>query len=158
MVHAKRFLFIMFIFAASMVLIHTSRARHVVPSKITTVCMTPENAQKMSADEQLKWKAQIAYDTKEADGAMPSYRCYISFPKSDTVCAPRNVNEQSELKTCPGFPSLISKKKTCYFLNTQHHDLARRLSMREPRMSMKDLNGVVVDNLQAAKNTLLQNK
>jgi len=153
----KRFIFIITIFTASMVLIHTSRAPQAVSINIRTACMPLELAQKLHSDAALKWNAQIAYDTTERDGKTPeSYRCYIQFPNTDVVCTPRSVAQRKDLQTCPNFPSLVGRNKTCYFLNKEHHSLAKRLSQREPRMSMKDLNGISVDTIEGAKTILLK--
>jgi hypothetical protein len=157
MENVKRFIFVVALFSISMVVIHTSRAPQVVSMDIRTACLPAEIANKLNSDAALKWNAQIAYDTTEHDGKAPeSYRCYIKFPNTDAVCTPRTVANRKDLQTCPSFPSLVGKSRTCYFLNKEHHPFAKRLGQREPRMSMKDLNGIAVHTIEDAKKVLLK--
>ena len=159
MENVKRFSFVIVLLTISMVVIHTSRAPQAVTTGIQTACIPLETAQKLQSDAALKWNAQIAYDTTERDGKAPeSYRCYLKFPNTDVVCTPRNVANRKDLQTCPAFPSLVGKSRTCYFLNKEHHAFAKRLGQREPRMSMKDLNGIAVQTIEDAKKVLLKQK
>ena len=157
MEHSNRFIFVVSLFVISMIVIHTTRAPQRISMEVQTVCFPTPLAKKLDTDSALKWNAQIAYDTIEKDGQkIPSYRCYVSFPKVDVICTPKNVADRKDLQSCPAFPSLLGTHRTCYFLNKQHHSFAQKLS-KQPRMSMQELNGVVVKTINEAKQ-ILQNK
>ena len=157
MEHIKRFIFVVSLFVISMVVIHTTRAPQRISMEVRTVCFAAPLAKKLSTDADLKWNAQIAYDTVEKDQNIPSYRCYVSFPKVDVVCAPKNVAERKDVQDCPTFPSFRGTHRICYFLNKQHHSFAQKLS-KEPHMSMQELNGVVVKTILEAKEILAKKK
>ncbi len=158
MEHVKRFIFVVSLFVLSMIVIHTTRAPQRISMEVQTVCFPAPLAKKLGTDAALKWDAQIAYDTVENDQKIPSYRCYVSFPKVDVVCTPKNVADRNNLQNCPTFPSLLGHHKTCYFLNKKHHSFAQKFSQKQSRMSMKDLNGVVVKTIPEAKKILMKKK
>ncbi len=158
MEHSKRFIFVVSLFVISMIVIHTTRAPQRISMEVQTVCFPTPLAKKLSTDSALKWDAQIAYDTVEKDDQkIPSYRCYVSFPKVDVVCTPKSVAERKDLQSCPAFPSLLGAQRTCYFLNKKQHSFTQKFS-QQPRMSMKDLNGVVVKTIPEAKKILMRKK
>lgn len=156
MENVKRFIFVTMLFAVSMVCIHTSKAPEKISLEIQAVCFPIELATTLNADEALKHNAQIAYDTAEPDTSHPSYRCYISFPKEDVVCTPKDITQHQDLQTCPAFPALIGENRICYFLNKKHHSLAKLLIQKEPRLQMQDVNGVIAASIAEAKNIFLK--
>ncbi len=158
MEHIKRFVFVVSLFVLSMIVIHTTRAPQRISTEVQTVCFPVPLAKKLDTDSALKWDAQIAYNTVEKDQKVPSYRCYVSFPKVEVVCTPKNVAERKDLQSCPTFPSLLGTHRTCYFLNKKHHPFAQKLSQNQPRMSIKDLNGIVVKTIPEAKQILQSKK
>ncbi len=154
MEHVKRFIFILFLFASSLIFIHTTRnSTKGASEEIRIACLPIAIAQKLEADTHLKWDAHIAYDTVEKNLAPPSYRCYISFPANDVVCTPQQVANRKDLQSCPTFPALWSPDRTCYFLNSKHYPFHKKLASSQ-RMSILDLQGKVVHSIEEAKKVL----
>jgi len=157
MENVKRFIFIACLLAVSMVFIHTSKAPQKIDANIRVACFPLALAQQIDTDVSLKWNAKIAYDTLEDDKTQ--YRCYLSFPQADSVvCTPKKAANRQDLNSCPNYPALKSKTRTCYFLNKKHYALADKLKKENPRMNMKDLNGVIVQTIDEAKKILAGKK
>ena len=156
MEHVKRFIFILFLFISSLIFIHGTRNTPKGASEeIHIACLPAPIAQQLEADSHLKkWNDQmIVYNTEEKDKTTPSYRCYISLPTNDIVCTPQEVANRKDLQKCPAFPALWSSDRTCYFLNTKHHDFHKKLSSPQ-RISIGDLPGTPVTTIEEAKKVL----
>ncbi len=158
MENVKRFIFIASLLAISVIVMHRSKAPQKLATDVKAVCFPLRLAQQLDTNTALKWKAQITYDTQEDDNSVPSYRCYISFPRTDVVCTPRDQQERENLHKCPTFPSLLGKNRKCYFLNSEHFGLMRQLQQTQQRLRMQDLNGIVVKTIDEARRKLFRSE